>query len=530
MATLEYRNLDRTAAFKKLKDLARVDLHSALTVERIAAYSMPMAAGLTFNYAARQVDEKILAVLAELAAEQQVLAKYRALAGGEIMNPGEGRMVLHHLLRGQLGKEVVSEGKNLRVFYEEQRGRFTRFAEAVHGGSIRGSTGKPFTTVVQIGIGGSDLGPRALYLALQTHAASHPGAMKMQARFISNVDPDDANETLRGLDFESSLFILVSKSGTTQETLTNRQFVLAKMRAARIPGLTPERHMIAVTSETSPMAKSKDYLDSFFIDDFIGGRYSATSAVGGVLLTLAYGSRLFEAILKGAHEADLSALEADIRKNPSLMDALIGVYERNVLAYPTTAVLPYSQALIRFPAHLQQLDMESNGKSVSRSGEPLAYATGPILFGEPGTNGQHSFYQHLHQGTDPVPLQFIGFQESQDDFDLVTEGVTSRTKLAANLAAQIVAFALGKSDANPNKGFAGNRPSSLIYGRQLTPESLGALLAHYENKVMFQGFLWNVNSFDQEGVQLGKVLTSRILKGDGLDPVIAAYAKVLGVI
>ncbi len=530
MTTLEYKNLDQTAAFKKLKDLARVDLHAALGPERIASHSIPMAAGLTFNYAARQVDDKILAALSDLAREQQLLSKYRALAGGEIMNTGEKRMVLHHLVRGQLAGNVVSEGRNLRAFYEEQRGRFSSFAEAVHAGTIRGSTGKPFTTVVQIGIGGSDLGPRALYLALQTYAASRPGLLKMRARFISNVDPDDANETLRDLDFERSLFILVSKSGTTQETLTNREFVLEKMRAARVPGLAPERHMIAVTSETSPLAKSKDYLDSFYIDDFIGGRYSATSAVGGVLLTLAYGSGFFEAILKGAHEADRTALEEDIHKNPSLMDALIGVYERNILGYPTVAVLPYSQALLRFPAHLQQLDMESNGKSVNRSGEPVSYRTGPIVFGEPGTNGQHSFYQLLHQGTDTVPLQFMGFQESQDAFDLVTEGVKSRTKLSANLAAQIVAFGLGKSDSNPNKGFAGNRPSSLIYGKQLTPESLGALLAHYENKVMFQGFLWNINSFDQEGVQLGKVLTNRILKREGLDPVITAYAKVLGVI
>lgn len=529
MATLQFNNLDRTAAFGRLAQLDRVDLHQALTAERIAAFSIPTAAKLTFNYAARPVDEKILETLGELAREQQLIAKYRALLDGEIMNTGEKRMVLHHLVRGQLGKKVVSEGKNLRSFYEEQRARFGRFAEAIHAGTIKGSTGKPFTTVVQIGIGGSDLGPRALYLALQNWAASRPGAHKMQARFISNVDPDDANETLRGLDLERALFVLVSKSGTTQETLTNRQFVLEKMRAAKIPGLAPERHMVAVTSETSPLAKSKEYLDSFYIDDYIGGRYSATSAVGGVMLTLAYGSAAFEAILKGAHEADRAALEEDPRRNASLLDALIGAYERNVLGYPMVAVLPYSQALLRFPAHLQQLDMESNGKSVNRAGEPLSYKTGPVIFGEPGTNGQHSFYQLLHQGTDVVPLQLIGFRDSQDDFDLVIDGAKSRTKLAANLAAQIVAFALGKSDPNPNKGFAGNRPSSVIYGPMLTPEALGALLAHYENKVMFQGFLWNINSFDQEGVQLGKVLATRILKGEGLDAVISAYAKLLGV-
>jgi glucose-6-phosphate isomerase len=195
---------------------------------------------------------------------------------------------------------------------------------------------------------------------------------------------------------------------------------------------------------------------------------------------------------------------------------------------PTTAVLPYSQALSRFPAHLQQLDMESNGKSVNRDGEPVAYSTGPIVFGEPGTNGQHSFYQLLHQGTDPVPLQFIGFHESQIGADTHYEGTTSQTKLNANLAAQIVAFAMGKRDANPNKNFSGSRPSTLIVGNRLTPEALGALLAHYENKVMFQGFVWNINSFDQEGVQLGKILTKSLLSGKP-SAQLSAYAELLRV-
>ena len=200
-----------------------------------------------------------------------------------------------------------------------------------------------------------------------------------------------------------------------------------------------------------------------------------------------------------------------IKENPEMLDALIGVYERNVLGYPSTAVLPYSQALSRFPAHLQQLDMESNGKSVNRFGEPVDYVTGPVIFGEPGTNGQHSFYQLLHQGTDIVPLQFIGFRNSQIGTDVVIQDSTSQQKLCANVAAQIVAFACGKSDDNRNKNFEGNRPSSIIIGDELNPKTLGALLAHFENKIMFQGFLWNVNSFDQEGVQLGKVLAKRVL-------------------
>jgi glucose-6-phosphate isomerase len=210
------------------------------------------------------------------------------------------------------------------------------------------------------------------------------------------------------------------------------------------------------------------------------------------------------------------------------MDALIGVYERNILGYPSTAILPYSQALSRFPAHLQQLDMESNGKSVNRWGEPVDYATGPIIFGEPGTNGQHSFYQLLHQGTDIVPLQFIGFLRSQRGEDVEFEGSTSQQKLNANLAAQITAFALGKENSDRNKHFPGNRPSSLLYGEILTPKALGALLAHFENKVMFQGFIWNINSFDQEGVQLGKKLASAALTGGEDSPGLSAYARRLG--
>jgi glucose-6-phosphate isomerase len=247
-------------------------------------------------------------------------------------------------------------------------------------------------------------------------------------------------------------------------------------------------------------------------------------------MSLAYGKEIFAQFLSGAHEADVAALEPDIRKNASLLDAMIGVFERNVLGYPYTAVLPYSQGLSRFPAHLQQLDMESNGKRVNRRGEPIAYSTGPVVFGEPGTNGQHSFYQLLHQGTDVVPLQFIGFLESQLGTDVEYEGSTSQRKLNANLAAQIVAFALGKQDENPNKTFPGNRPSSIIYGRLLTPQSLGALLAHFENKVMFQGLTWNINSFDQEGVQLGKVLTTQVLGKGSVDPVLTAFAKKLGVL
>lgn len=528
---IQYKNLDSLESFAKLKKLPHPGhLGTLMSEERLRTCSIPAGGGMTYNFGSKSFTPEILACLQDLADEGELAAKFRSILDGGVMNTGEKRRVLHHLVRGQLGKDVVFEGKNLRAFYRGEQEKIDAFADRVHRGEIRGSTGKPFDSVVQIGIGGSDLGPRALYIALANFCAGGGMPRKMKARFISNVDPDDASEVLGAIDPETTLFIVVSKSGTTQETLTNEAFVIRRLESAGIPGLAPKKHIIAVTSETSPMAKSADYLAAFFIDDFIGGRYSATSAVGGAVLALAFGSLVFGELLAGAAEADRLALEGDIHKNAALIDALLGVYERNVLGYPATAVLPYSQALSRFPAHLQQLDMESNGKHVNRFGEPVDYSTGPVIFGEPGTNGQHSFYQLLHQGTDIVPLQFIGFHESQRGDDLSFEGSTSQKKLNANLAAQIVAFAKGKKSSDPNREFAGNRPSSLLWGKRLSPRALGAILAHFENKVMFQGLAWNINSFDQEGVQLGKILATEVLSGTPKDGELAACARLLGVV
>ena len=508
---ITWNNLDTLTSFKELENVERVDLVKAMAgengAERVKNYSVPMAEGLTYNYAAKQVDDKVLAALAKLADEAQLTEKFEALYNGEVINTGEKRLVLHHMTRGQLGETVEADGVDKRTFYTEQQAKIADFANKVHAGEITNGAGEKFTTVVQIGIGGSDLGPRAMYLALENWAKKND-TFKMEAKFISNVDPDDAAAVLNSIDVAHSIFVLVSKSGTTLETLTNESFVKDALKNA---GLDASKHMIAVTSETSPLAKSDDYLAAFFMDDYIGGRYSSTSAVGGAVLSLAFGPEVFAQFLDGAAAEDALSKNKDVFKNPAMLDALIGVYERNVLGYPSTAVLPYSQALSRFPAHLQQLDMESNGKSVNRFGEPVNYPTGPVIFGEPGTNGQHSFYQLLHQGTDIVPLQFVGYKNSQMETDVVIQDSTSQQKLCANVAAQIVAFACGKSDENRNKNFEGGRPSSIIIGEQVNPGSLGALLAHFENKVMFQGFVWNVNSFDQEGVQLGKVLAKRVL-------------------
>jgi glucose-6-phosphate isomerase len=522
-----WENLDTLDSYKKLQSLKNAvsvknELSGPAGAERVKKYSVPMGAGLTYNFAAKQVDDKVLSVLKDLADEAQLTQKFEETYNGAVINTGEKRMVLHHLCRGQLGKDVNADGTNKRDFYVKEQKRIAEFADKVHSGKITNANGEKFTTVVQIGIGGSDLGPRAMYLALENWAKANK-KFKMEAKFISNVDPDDATAVLNSTDLAHSIFILVSKSGTTLETLTNESFVKDALKKA---GLNPAKHMIAVTSETSPLAHNPDYLEAFYMDDYIGGRYSSTSGVGGAVLSLAFGPEVFAEFLDGAAEEDKLAANKDLLKNPSMLDALIGVYERNVQGYPATAVLPYSQALSRFPAHLQQLDMESNGKSVNRFGSPVDYSTGPVIFGEPGTNGQHSFYQLLHQGTDIVPLQFIAFKDNQAGNDVVIENSTSQKKLGANVTAQIMAFACGKDDADPNKTFAGDRPSSLIYGKQLTPKTLGALLAHYENKVMFQGFAWNLNSFDQEGVQLGKKLAKSVLSGQ-MDGALKAFADLI---
>ena len=525
---ITWNNLDTVKAYEALKGVAKVNLAEVMSgengAERVKKYSVPMAEGMAYNYAAKQVDDTVLAVLADLAAEMQLTEKFEALYNGEVINTGEKRMVLHHMTRGQLGNAVEADGGDKRAFYLNEQKKIADFANKVHNGEITNAAGEKFTTVVQIGIGGSDLGPRAMYLALENWAKVN-NTFKMEAKFISNVDPDDAAAVLAGIDVAHSIFVLVSKSGTTLETLTNESFVKNALKNA---GLDASKHMIAVTSETSPLAKSSDYLAAFFMDDYIGGRFSSTSGVGGAVLSLAFGPEVFAQFLAGAAAADKTAANKNVLENPALLDALIGVYERNVLGYQNTAVLPYSQALSRFPAHLQQLDMESNGKSVNRFGEPVNYVTGPVIFGEPGTNGQHSFYQLLHQGTDIIPLQFLGFKNSQMGTDVVIQGSTSQQKLCANVAAQIVAFACGKANDNRNKNFEGGRPSSIIIGEQLTPASLGALLSHFENKVMYQGFVWNINSFDQEGVQLGKVLAQKVLAHD-TDGALSVYSDLLNI-
>jgi glucose-6-phosphate isomerase len=507
---MAYKDFADLKAAGRLKQLAERPYNLAgrdtLPAERIAGYHAACC-GFDLLYATQRVDDQVLAELQNLADEAGLVEQFASMKAGAVMNriigqDSENRQVLHTACRDVFTDSPLVPEASAQA--EEQLSRLQRFLAELDSGQITNGRGESFTTVLQVGIGGSDLGPRALYLALQRYG--QPGR---KACFIANVDPDDAAAVLADLDLSRTLINVVSKSGTTLETLTNEQLVRQALNAE---GLDPARHMIAVTGEGSPMDDPQRYLASFHMYDYIGGRYSVTSMVGGVTLGFVLGYAGFEEILRGAHAMDLAAEATSIRENIPLLMALLGIWNHNFLGCTSVAVLPYSQALLRFPAHLQQCDMERNGKSGTRTGEPVNWQTGPVVWGEPGTNGQHAFYQLLHQGTEVVPVEFIGFRNSQYKEDVVLEGTTSQQKLVANMLAQSLAMAQGQEHENPNKVFAGNRPSCLLVGDRLTPYAMGALLALYENKIAFQGFCWNINSFDQEGVQLGKKLAGRILE------------------
>ena len=524
---MKWNNLDKLDSFEKLKKIEKVKLRNVLEKTRIREYQCSVSSSLKYNYATKQVDNVILNCLQDLSNEQDLIAKYEALLKGEIINTSENRMVLHHLTRNQMSTHT-----EIHNFYLAQKEKIKEFTKNIHNAKVISSTGKPFTDVVQVGIGGSDLGPRSLYLALKDYTTSK-GLIKLKAHFVSNVDPVDAISIFSNIDISSTLFIIVSKSGTTEETLANEALVLEYLKMNSIKDA--KKNVVVVTSFSSPLAKDSSYLAHFYIDDNIGGRYSSTSACGALVFSLSFGNDLFSQLLEGAKEVDDNALNPNIRENASLLDALIGVYERNVLGYKATAILPYSQSLSRFPAHLQQLDMESSGKACNRHFVSLTYPTGAIIFGESGTNGQHSFYQFLHQSTEVIPLQFIAFKNSTvyeknapfEKLDYMKIIKENHKKLLRNLIAQIYAFAIGKDDENSNKHFSGERPSSLLYGDELNAKTLGALLSHFENKVMFQGFAWNINSFDQEGVELGKIIAKKIKNGKAIDEVLSSYIDLL---
>lgn len=506
-----YRSMTESPVFRQLASLAEnpFDLTKteALQAGNRLAEFVCRSELLQLHYATERVDAGVMDGLQRLADDLLLVEQFKAMRRGAVINRIEGvesenRQVLHTACRDLFGSEPAAPGATSEARKEMEKLHI--FLEELGSGRISNHLGQPFDTMIQVGIGGSDLGPRAMHEALKAFAL--PGRT---VRFIANVDPDDAAAVLKKVHLATTLVNIVSKSGTTLETLTNERLV---RQALESEGLEPSRHIIAVTGEHSPMDNPADYLRSFYMFDYIGGRYSSTSMVGLVMLGFLLGYDRVVEFLKGANAMDCLAEEENIRINLPLLLALLGIWNHNFLGYPTLAILPYSQALNRFPAHLQQCDMESNGKSVDRQGRRVSTKTGPIIWGEPGTNGQHAFYQLLHQGTEIVPVEFLGFRQSQYGIDGKVDGSSSQHKLLANLLAQMVAMAVGKKAENPNKSFPGNRPSCLLFAEKLTPKVMGALLAAYEAKIVFQGFSWNINSFDQEGVQLGKVLAKGFLR------------------
>jgi len=507
-------DLNRTKAYRLLRRLAStpLDLASPKAFPRRRVLKLRSSGpSLTLLFATERITDEVLAALQQLADETRVVDQYAQMLRGARMNRIEGyksenRPVLHSASRNvfaDLACDHDGAQEHAVANTRKQLGKLQTFLGQLEAGAITNARGESFTDLVQVGIGGSDLGPRAVYLALRDHW--RPG---YRVHFISNVDPQDATQVLAGIDLSRTLINVVSKSGSTLETRTNEALVAAHFVRA---GLDPSQHFLCVTGEGSPMDNPERYLRSFYMYDYIGGRFSATSMVGGVALGFGLGYEGFLEILRGARETDLNGLEREVRKNLALLSALIGIWNRNFLGCDSLAIIPYSQALDRFVAHLQQLDMESNGKRINRRGKELKYATGPIVWGEPGTNAQHAFFQLLHQSETIIPCEFIAFRQSQAGLDVEVEDTNSQEKLLANLLAQARALATGRMAGNPNKVFPGNRPSSILIADQLTPHTLGALLAYYENKVAFQGFIWNINSFDQEGVELGKALADRFI-------------------
>ncbi len=505
---MNYFDLTETEAYRKLCSYygKKPELKKLLTPEAVRKYVVPAGKNLTYSYAGKGITPELLQLCQSLADEQECIPKYRALLAGAIANRGENRAVLHHRCRSE----------EADTFYAKEKAAFFDFADKVRSGAIKSSTGKAFDTIVQIGIGGSGLGPKAVYNGLLGYCQAEKVSPVLKAEFISNIDPDEPMAVLSRINPETTLFILVTKSGTTLETLTNYAFVKEIIKK-KYPKVTLEKQTAAVTAIGSPLDNGAQFLAVFHIDDYVGGRFSSSSACAGVLISAAFGRDIFSQFLSGAHHSDVLALNEKVEENAALLDAILEVIDVNIRHIPVEAIIPYSSALADFTSHLQQLYMESNGK-------PAPYATCPVIFGSVGTDCQHSFFQQLHQGNGEMPVEFIGFKHSQLGTDVKYKDSSSQQKLNANLAAQITAFAEGRSNDDINKCFPGNRSSSLLFGERLTPETLGSLFAHFENKVMFQGFLWNINSYDQEGVQLGKDLAKAALDMKNSDnPVLKSY-------
>src|SRR3984885_7173318 len=470
------------------------------------------AVGLYLDYSKNRVSDETLQLLLQLAEESGLRTRIDAMFHGEKINVTEKRAVLHVALRAPQGTSIVVDGKNVVPEVHAVLDRMASFSNRVRTGEWKGHTGKRIRNVINVGIGGSDLGPVMVYEALK-----HYSDRAMTFRFVSNVDGTDFSEAVRDLDPAETLFIVSSKTFTTLETMTNAHTA----RERSLAGFGGDEksvasHFVAVSTNAKDVTKfGIDTANMFEFWDWVGGRYSMDSAIG-LSTMLAIGPEHFQAMLAGFHEMDEHFRTAPFARNLPVVMGLLGIWYNNFFGAETVAVLPYEQYLKRFPAYLQQLTMESNGKHVTLLGKPVAYNTGPIYWGEPGTNGQHSFYQLLHQGTRLIPCDFIAFAEPLNPLGEQHE------LLLANVLAQGEALAFGKTiqqveaegtspELAPHRVFEGNRPSNTLLLERLTPGALGRLVALYEHNVFTQGALWQIDSFDQWGVELGKVLAKRIV-------------------
>jgi len=482
------------------------------------------ACGLLFDYSKNPLSKQTRRLLVALAEDASLPAQITAMFEGKRINVTEKRAVLHTALRNRSGRPVLLDGNDVMPEVRAVLSRLRDFSERVRGGITRGYTGRPFADVVNIGIGGSDLGPLMVCSALRPYCSP-----ALRAHFVSNVDGAHLAATLSDLDAETTLFVVSSKTFTTQETLTNarsaREWLLTRLHASGATEAAVQQHFAAVSTNleaTSKFGIAPERVFGFW--DWVGGRYSLWSAIG-LPIALAVGFDRFAELLAGACEMDEHFRTVPLERNMPAIAALTGLWHIDFLGHPTHAVLPYAQDLAYFPAYLQQLDMESNGKRVDRSGAAVECATGPVIWGAPGTNGQHAFFQHLHQGTQVTPADFIvaanGADRLPEHHDILLANCIAqseallRGKNADEVRAELKARGIEGDEAErlvAHRTFPGNRPSNTIVLRQLDPRSLGALIALYEHKVFAQGAIWNINSFDQWGVELGKQLAIDVLE------------------
>src|SRR5579863_6328202 len=509
--------LTERPAWKELEDHSQkarlVHLRDLFASDRERGLRFTAEATVIYlDYSKNRITGETVKLLLQLAEESDLRGRIDAMFAGEKINRTEDRAVLHVALRAPRTESIFVDGKDVVPDVHEVLDRMTHFAERIRSGEWKGHTGKRIRNIVNIGIGGSDLGPVMAYEALKAY--KHP---ELTLRFVSNIDSTDFAEAVADLDPAETLFIVSSKTFTTLETMTNA----ATARAWSVEGLGGDeksvaKHFVAVSTNAAEVSKfGIDTKNMFGFWDWVGGRYSMDSAIG-LSTMIAVGADNFRAMLSGFHSMDEHFRTAPFSRNLPVLMGLLGVWYNDFFGAQTVAVLPYEQYLKRFPAYLQQLTMESNGKHVTLEGAPVDYQTGPIYWGEPGTNGQHSFYQLIHQGTKLIPCDFIGFCRALNPLG------RHHDLLLSNIFAQAEALAFGKTPAQveaegtpdwlvPARVFEGNRPSTVILADELTPETLGKLVALYEHSVFTQGAIWNIDSFDQWGVELGKVLAQKII-------------------